>query len=363
VNKKVTIKTIVTHELPHLDELFAFWLLFIFGGTKYLGIEKAKIVFWSSLPEGFKRKDHPDKLFVGIGGGPFDEHSTEGDKRQDGECAATLVANALNLSEYKPLTQLLEFVKNDDLNGSGTVFGLPQIISTMKLYASDEDVISWAFKFFDAEHKKQKDFFVAERDLKKAQISAFVGRKGKSLKIVSGYSDNTQFSRFARSKHGGNVAVVVQQNKYGTQIFFNKGQVLNPDEVARVLRILEQRKKSDGNLVTYRLSDLDGEGVVPGAEEWYYHRSKKNGGLALFNGSLTQDRPPTKLSRGTIIEAVKIALGQDYFPSELSDHCKEGICDASKKGCPYFKFSLGRCYKIRCEMKGKKLDPPLLVKA
>lgn len=86
------IKHIVMHHRPHLDELAAVWLLRTAGQRFFRGVAEAKLVFLDKELKGF----YPDDIYVGLGGGPFDEHRPEG--RLPNTSAALLVAEHVRVS-------------------------------------------------------------------------------------------------------------------------------------------------------------------------------------------------------------------------------------------------------------------------
>jgi hypothetical protein len=300
------ISTIVTHKNPHLDDIFAVWLLKKFGGDKFPNIKRARVEFVGGLSRDFSSEKYPTRLFVGIGNGQFDEHPNPLKKieRKEGECTSTLVAKHLGLNKFKPILQMLKEVKKNDLEGGGSILDLHQIISAMKLYQSDFDVMRWVFFALDAKYGEQLDFFTAGTDLENAKVlyaRRSVGNKTLKLMILSVLSNSTQLSRFARYKY--NAAVIIQKNTSGNvQIFFDKRQVRDPSGIVKAIRVREQEKKNKS--FSCSEGDFSKEGSITGAEEWYY----PEGGYALLNGSLTHTKPPTRIPLVEIVEAVKEGL-------------------------------------------------------
>ncbi len=102
------MKTLVTHINPHLDDIFAIWLFKKFHPQ----FSDAKIEFISASRDAGVESE--DKIFVGTGGGRFDEH-----KEGLTTCAASLVYEYLKeqnlLSkdelEIKALDRLVEWNK------------------------------------------------------------------------------------------------------------------------------------------------------------------------------------------------------------------------------------------------------------
>ena len=90
------MKTLITHINPHLDDIAAIWLFKKFHPE----FKDAKVEFISAsrdagiLSEGSESKD---KIFVGTGGGRFDEHKEGLDT-----CAGTLVYEYLKEKKYIP---------------------------------------------------------------------------------------------------------------------------------------------------------------------------------------------------------------------------------------------------------------------
>jgi hypothetical protein len=76
------MKSLVTHNRPHLDDICGIWLLKRF----FPDAKDAVIEFTSSGPEGEKHADTDDRALIGVGRGKFDEH-----KGDVGQCATTLV--------------------------------------------------------------------------------------------------------------------------------------------------------------------------------------------------------------------------------------------------------------------------------
>src|SRR3989338_6642457 len=76
------MKTLITHTLPHLDDICAMWLM----KRYFLETKDAAIVFIPANEKGGDIVDNSDYIYIGIGRGKFDEH-----KGDIGQCATTLV--------------------------------------------------------------------------------------------------------------------------------------------------------------------------------------------------------------------------------------------------------------------------------
>ena len=122
---------LVTHVIPHLDDIAAFWLLVRFNPA----LKKAQLKFVTTTPEGLKLE--PGEIGVGVGRGAYDEH--KGDKK---ESAVSLVWNDLCRRKRLPggtlgraLAELTDFVKRGDLGEyigkSGPGFPLADVLRAL----------------------------------------------------------------------------------------------------------------------------------------------------------------------------------------------------------------------------------------
>jgi hypothetical protein len=304
------IRFLVVHEFPHFDEILGIWLLHKFGEKKYPGVKKAKIVFSGTggeLPPGLRASDYEQAgfLYIGTGGGKFDEHAKFGKAAKEGECAASLIAKDLKVEEEPGLEKILKFAEISDLGGSQP-FDLSNIIKVLYRQYQDqpEKVISWAFMAIEAFYEDQARFLnETQKEFRKAQIEIIETSKG-PLKMAVIVSDDEQVNKFARSELGGNCALVIQKRNSGNvQIFTNKRKGISLREVVIMLRRSEQEKK--GQVLETSPSVLGSGGKIEAVPEWFYHQT----GEMLLNGSLTAKKvPPTKIPLAEIKEIVKRVL-------------------------------------------------------
>lgn len=342
-----TFHTIVTHECPHFDEILGIWLLRKFGEKEFPGISSAKIKFWATGEE----YEQEGTLFIGVGGGRFDEHPDVNGERKEHECAATLVAKALGLGDEPALEKILKFAINSDLKAGSHPFDITSIVKAFYQQTSDpEEVINWAVKGIEVKYQEQLRFLTVTRDEfeHSAQIEEIPGPNGRTLKMVSIASDNPLMSKFARSVHGVNADIVIQKQSSGNvQIFTNAKSGLVLYDVAQMLRLTEQELKNDIRTKDWKM--LAAEGKVESAEEWFFQVA----GQMLLNGSLTATQvPPTKISFEKIKEIVRIGVDLQSFEPGRADHCKLGTCMSTLRNeCPWYKFGLRRCRQIRYKMK------------
>lgn len=342
----MVFKRILTHERPHLDEIVAIWLLRRFGEQRFPGIGTAAVEFTSirKLAEtGRKPEDYEAEgtLLLGIGGGRFDEHPTMDEVRKTGDCATTLVAKELGVSDDASLTKILRFVRAADIDGNASPFDISYVVKLLHARYPEEPqrVIEWALVAIEAKYQEQLRFFTVvkpEFDAKARVEEIEVGKK--RLRVVTVDSDEDGIHKYARSEFGARAAIVIQRRSSGNVAVFGSKQAgVDLQEAVKLIRLAEREAKGlESGVDDERLL---AEGYAPGAEEWFYHRQ----GQMLLNGSLTQaDVPPTRLSLDRITELVKIGLD----PTRVKPLCQStGRCLG--KVCDWYAWQLPRCAKLR----------------
>lgn len=311
------IRCILTHPRPHIDEIAAIFLLYVFGEEKYPGVREAienrhfdfhRAEDFAMTPEEYEASGY---LLLGIGGGKFDEHPVDGSERKDGECCATLVAKDLGVDQLPELERILRFVNNSDLKASANPFDISSIIKALHLQFPEDSftAIDFGLSALCTKYEEQRQFHIkAKAEFEaKAQVEKIPiqGINGVNLRMVSIETDMEMVGKYIRSKHGGGADILVQKNSTGqVQIFVDSKLVpalIDLIRLAQRIRLLEQIRKSSGHITT-DLDLLSAEGQVTGAEEWYFF---PNGGI-LLNGSHTApNTPPTKLSLGTIKSEIR----------------------------------------------------------
>ena len=342
----MVFKSILTHERPHLDEIAAIWLLRKFGEQRFPGIATATVTFTSlrKLAEaGLKPEEHEARgtLLLGIGGGRFDEHPTMDESRKSNDCATTLVASELGVSDDPSLAKILRFVRAADVEGNASPFDISYVVKLLHARYPDDPhrVIEWALVAIEAKFQEQLRFFTVvkpEFDAKARVEEIAVGQR--RLRVVAIDSDEDGIHKYARSEHGARAAIVIQRRSSGNVAVFGNKQVgVDLREAAKLIRLAEREAK--GLEPTHDEVRLTAEGYAPGAEEWFYHRQ----GQMLLNGSLTQaDVPATRLSLDRIAELVKIGID----PARLKPLCEStGRCVGDV--CDWYAWSLARCVKLR----------------
>lgn len=352
------IEKVLTHERPHLDEIVAIWLLYRFGEKMFPGVSESAhpdaIQYFKTggqLPNGKTSADYENEglLLIGVGGGRFDEHPSESGERKKEQCAATLVAEALGLSNKPEFEKILKMTSDNDLKGSADPFGIAYIAKSMHDQGVDPSaVLRWVFFALDVKCAEQRKFHY-ETYLEfsvAASIKKISGPFGSDISIAVIKSDNSQMSNFARSKYGGEVSIVLQRRSTGNVAITNNQKFgIKMTDLIRIIRVAE--RKSKGITTPMDWKSLEAEGRVEGAEEWWYQ--EKTG--AILNGSPTaSDVPPTRLSNKEIVELIKISMNPQGFESRHLIHCLAGRCNSSKKNpCLFYGLGLFRCRTIRAK--------------
>lgn len=136
------------HDNPHLDELFALFLLREYGKHRF-DLNSAKIGTFTVgvWPEGMSAETHsPDALFVGCGGSRFDEHGKQGYT-----CSARLVADFLAIGRERCFEQLLKEVEHEDRHGvEGVANHIAMVVKGMTFHDNNlvEEVYEWLKPLF-----------------------------------------------------------------------------------------------------------------------------------------------------------------------------------------------------------------------
>ncbi|MBI2599634.1 hypothetical protein HYW43_01800 [Candidatus Daviesbacteria bacterium] len=268
------MKTLVTHINPHLDDIVAIWLF-----RKYNSQFKDAILeFVSASRDLALRQENEDKIFVGTGGGKFDEH-----KEGLVTCAGTLVYEHLknnNLIPQDEITQkaLEKLVQWNQLVDTGRApgsefdeFSVQSFIrskdnsneSSQKSVELGSEILERILKVLKRKQQSIKDW---EKRIE------FESKFGKSIAVVS-ETVNREFCR----EQGGDLFLMYDSKNKGVQFFTPSFDIdLEP---------IYQKVK----------------GLDPQAS-WFLHQSHH---MVICGSSSAPDSKPTKLSLEQLIEIAK----------------------------------------------------------
>lgn len=144
-----TVSEIVTH-VRHPDEYVAIFLLRKYGQTLFPGVNTTRLViepngnnctevFWEELENG--------RLYLGQGGGPFDEHSHNGQRDSD-DSATARVIRVLGVPLNTHLKrEFIDAITREDataqLDGKLNLAYIKKIMARMEELIDDFDVEEW----------------------------------------------------------------------------------------------------------------------------------------------------------------------------------------------------------------------------
>lgn len=267
------MKSLITHINPHLDDIFAIWLL-----KKYDPKYQDFFVDFISASHNRGDEETEDKIFVGTGGGKFDEHK-EGLKT----CAGSLVFDYLksagllpdNEVEIKALAEIVEWNRQIDMGqipvNSYDEFSVPAFIrskdsqkqSSLETVELGSKILERIFLVLKNKQQSLKDW---EKRVE------FETKFGKSYAVISETVDRTFCKR-----QGGDLFLMYDPKYHSVQFF-------TPSDSLDLSPIYAKAKQLD-----------------PQAD-WFLHQSHH---MVLCGSSAAPDSKPTKLSFEELIEIAK----------------------------------------------------------
>jgi len=271
----MNIKTLITHINPHLDDIASIWLFKKFHPE----FKDAKIEFISASRNQAEREETEDKVFLGTGGGKFDEH-----KEGLNTCAGSLVYDYLRQKGYIPqdeitqkaLERLIEWNKLVDTGRapdsefsefSVQAFirckdGTPQ--SSTRSVELGIEILNRILAVLKRKQQSLKDW---------EKRKEFATKFGKSFAIISETVDR-EFCR----EQGGDLFLMYNP-RYKSVQFFTPSFEIDLEPIYR------------------KVLDLDPEA------SWFLHQSHH---MVICGSSSAPDSKQTKLSFEQLMELVKV---------------------------------------------------------
>lgn len=268
------MKTLITHINPHLDDIAAIWLF-----KKYHpDFKDAGVEFISASRDQAEKEESEDKIFLGTGGGKFDEH-----KEGLNTCAGTLVFEHLKEQGYIPRDEITQKALEKLVEWN-------QLIDTGKAPDSqfDEFSIQAFIRSKDSSEKSSLRSVELGREildrilpvLKRRQQSAkdwekrieFESSFGKSFAVISETVDR-EFCR----EQDGNLFLMYNPKYHSVQYFTPSFDI-------------------DLKPIYDKVKSLDPEA------SWFLHQSHH---MVICGSSSAPDSKPTKLSFEQLIEVAK----------------------------------------------------------
>jgi len=361
--QKKEIKKLVTHNRPHLDELWVIlaikrWCSKLaeqkWPGSSTAGIE----IFRTGVhPQGATWRDFPDKLFIGCAkGSPLDEHWSNLATEKP-ECAATLAAKLLGVSDRVEFKNPLRHILSVDQGGTKNrrlVSAVLNLLYTMSKPPSIEAIMDWVDDCCSADYNDQsssggKDkgpltidrayklmreqggnrakradrwFLLATRAIKEREmrfssardaVKNIVPEKFGSaygdLSMMTVTGDNDQLASASFSLGGVDIVIHhrVKKTAGTVQIIAKAGSGICLSKVAALIRAMELRKRGKplplDEEILYDVDIIEADGV------WHLVDTKDKNRRMLFNGSASHpDVESTVIDPVTLGELVKRGL-------------------------------------------------------
>lgn len=265
------MKTLVTHINPHLDDIVGIWLF-----RKYLpDFKDANIEFISASREAAKNESE-DKIYIGTGGGKFDEH-----KEGLETCAGSLVYEYLKENNLIPEDELLRGALEKLIKWN-------LLVDTGKAVSSqfDEFSVQSFIRTKDSSDQTSKKSVELGGEILGRTLEVLKRKEQSSLdwekrvefesKFGQGYAviSETVDREFCREKEGE--LFLMYDPKYSSVQFFA------PDK--------------DIEEIYLKLKEKDPEAF------WFLHQSHH---MVICGSSSAPDSNPTKLSFEQLIELTK----------------------------------------------------------
>lgn len=272
------MKVLITHINPHLDDIFAIWLLKKYD-PKFRDFE---IDFISASHDQVKEETE-EKIFVGTGGGKFDEH-----KEGMSTCAGSLAYEYLKKEnllskdelEVKALETMVEWNRQIDM-------GL----------APTSEFGEFSIQAFIRSKDSQKESSLDDVKLGRQILNRVLVVQIRTQESLKDWENRTEFeTKFGKTiavksntidrpfckKMGGDLFILVSPQHHGVQFF-------TPSHELDLSPIYEKVKELDRT--SY------------GTEaDWFLHQSHH---MVLCGSSAAPDAKQTKLSFEQLIEVTK----------------------------------------------------------
>jgi len=333
----MNVKKILIPNKPHLDPIVAIYLLGQYGKDKFPGVCDAKIIFWeygyNPTEDELRQFEKDGVLMIDVGDGLFDHHN-----KKDGneETSASLVAAYLGIEKMPEISALLNYVREDDLEGLHNRFGdLAYLIKEMyKQNIPFEQVLQFVLQILHFFQNGQKEWHINVKKEFEEKCKIYkIKRYKRKLKVGIIESDNLQVANYGLSVN--NLSVVIQKRSSGhVMILTNKNHRIDLRESIAAIR--KRELELNGYRKPVDVKRLQFEGRDSLAPNWFYHGSLNS----FLNGSDALNKTEaTKVPFENIIRFVLYSLTTEE--SELCD------CAQGGQNCPYATYGFSKCIEKR----------------
>jgi hypothetical protein len=305
-----------------VDTSIALFLLQKFGKEKFKGIENAAIQIEPVLDNSKSEKDflRESVLLLDVGGGSFDHHNKDVQTT-----TSAMVAKDLGIENNKTISKFLALADRDDVSGKGIIsndvidksFGLPGlIVSLNRQFDNDPNKVYKAIApLLEAHYQDEFNAIeglpkeIGQRKMENDFFEFRVSYRGRPISVCMTTSDDSTMPGYLRSKRGGEFDVVALWRKSGhINIITKQFQKLDLRSLTALIR------KSEAMLNQLNLDDMNYLASPQRINEvlnWYYDtatNSLQNGGIMP-----TKNTPPTKISKQSMIEILKLGLVESLW--------------------------------------------------
>jgi hypothetical protein len=163
----IPVNAFIVHRNAHWDEYCAIVLLRTYGQQAFPGILQAPVRFIEADIFGTDAEfDASGIIPIGCARARFDEHrGMNGEKeRIPGECATTLVAKYLGITDRPELKQFIEDALYFDTHAGISPTQMPELVKVMHRFGGsrkEQDVMVWAFTAINAIISQEKFHYAA----------------------------------------------------------------------------------------------------------------------------------------------------------------------------------------------------------
>jgi len=325
------IKKILIPNKPHLDPIAAIYLLKQYGKEKFPGIDSAEVIFWENSndpkPEDINKFIAEKVISIDIGGGMFDHH--QGALK---ETATSLVAINLGIEKKPELNALLNYVREDDLEGLHNRYGdLAYLIKCFhKQKFASAKIVELGLRLINYFQTSQIEWHYNVKKEYESKCKIYkIKRFSNKMKIGVVESDNSQLANYGITMDS--LSAVIQKRSTGhIMILTNKHHRLNLKEIVAAIRMRELELSGYNKPIDPVKLQFEGKNSL--ISNWFYHKSLN----AFLNGSEALNKAePTKLKLSEIV-----SFAWNGLSSEHSEYCD---CDQGGESCPFSKYGFSKC--------------------
>lgn len=266
------MKTIVTHNNPHLDEIMCIWMV-----QRFLsGWESCRVKYVATNPKGGSvagSDENPDLMYIGVGRGKFDEH-----KGNIEDSATTLVYKFLTREkkitlgkiEAAALAELVNYINDED---HGRHITAPLAEFTMgsvnaflpRVGYTSAGILNFGSVYFDGVYECLIEKHKLAADWKRAKV--FKTKWGKAVALQTTVNAKSVLRR--ATGEGIEIAVIV-----------------NPENKFHSIRAIPK------SLIDLSTAFARAHEAEPRAE-WYLHHSKK---MLICGSDVAENKSLSKFS-------------------------------------------------------------------